>query len=119
MQGILRICVTCPVILLGGLSVACGAAVPHQELTSAEAAVRAAEVGGAPAVPKAELHLKKARDQIADAKKLIEDDENERAYFELKRAAADAELALALAEEADTRTQAQTALQRIQQLMEQ
>lgn len=119
MRAVMRICMFCPAVLVGGLLVGCGAAVPHQELTSAEAAVRAAEVGGAPSVPKAELHLKKARDQIAVAKRLIEEDENERAFYELKRAAADAELALALAEEAETHHQAQAALRRVQQLMEQ
>lgn len=104
-----------------GLGVlACGgAAVPHAQMTSAEAAVRAAEVGGAPGVPKAELHLKHARDQIDAAKRLIEEGENERALFVLKRAEADAELALALAEEQDARRDAEGALKRIQQMTEQ
>jgi hypothetical protein len=88
-------------------------------MTSAEAAVRAAEVGGAPSVPKAELHLKQARDQIDEAKRLIEEGENERAAYVLDRAAADAELALALAEEQESRREAEGALKRIQQLTEQ
>lgn len=96
-----------------------GAAVPHAQMTSAEAAVRAAEVGGAPSVPKAELHLKQARDQIDEAKRLIEEGENERAAYVLDRAAADAELALALAEEQESRREAEGALKRIQQLTEQ
>ena len=37
-----------------------GAAVPQERLTSVERAISAAEAGGAPAVPKAQLHLKQA-----------------------------------------------------------
>jgi hypothetical protein len=96
-----------------------GAAVPHAQMTTAEASVRAAEVGGAPSVPKAELHLKHARDQVELAKRLIEDGENERALYVLKRAEADAELALALSEEQQSRRDAEGALKRIQQLTEQ
>jgi len=88
-------------------------------MTTAEASVRAAEVGGAQGIPKAELYLKHARDQIASAKKHIDLEENETAELELQRAAADAELALALAEEAKARGDAQAALLRIQQMMEQ
>jgi hypothetical protein len=87
-------------------------------MTTAEASVRAAEVGGAQSIPKAELYLKHARDQITSAKKHIELEENETATLELDRAAADADLALALAEEAKARTEAQAAFQRVEQLME-
>lgn len=108
------------VTLLGlGMWACGGAAVPHAQITSAEAAVRAAEVGGAPSVPKAELHLKHARDQIDAAKRLIEDGENERALYVLKRAEADAELALALSEERQSRDDAEGALKRIKELTEQ
>ncbi|NLE88878.1 MAG: DUF4398 domain-containing protein [Myxococcales bacterium] len=102
-----------------GVGACGGAAVPHAQITSAEASVRAAEVGGAQGVPKAELHLKHARDQIEAAKRLIEEGENERALYVLKRAEADAELALALAEEQQSRRDAEGALKRIQQLTEQ
>lgn len=102
-----------------GLGACGGAAVPHAQMTTAEAAVRAAEVGGAPSVPKADLHLKHARDQIEAAKRLIEDGENDRALFVLRRAEADAELALALSEEQESRRDAEGALKRIQQLTEQ
>jgi hypothetical protein len=107
------------VMFCGFGAVACGgAAVPHAQMTSSEAALRAAEVGGAPSVPKAELHLKHARDQIDEAKRLIEDGENERALYVLKRAEADAELALALSEEQQSRRDAEGALKRIQELTE-
>jgi hypothetical protein len=85
-------------------------------LTSAEAAVRAAEVGGASDNPQAALHLKYARDQIAEAQKLIEDDENEAAAALLQRAEVDAELALSLARVEEARKEAQAARNEIEEL---
>jgi uncharacterized protein (DUF1501 family) len=76
-------------------------------MTSAKAAVRSAEELGASGVPAADLHVKLAQEQIAHASKLMEDGENERAKLMLQRAAADAELALALAKEAAARNAAQ------------
>jgi hypothetical protein len=100
-------------------TVACGgAAIPQDRLTAAEAAVRAAEVGGAPDNPKAALHLKYARDQIAEAKKLIEDDENEKAGGLLDRANVDAELALSLARVENARAEAKAALDEVKELRE-
>ena len=71
------------------------------------------------AFPKRSSISKHARDQIVSAKKHIDLEENETAELELQRAAADAELALVLAEEAKARGDAQAALLRIQQMMEQ
>jgi hypothetical protein len=82
-------------------ALACGgAAVPQETLTAAQASVKGAEVGGANEDPKAQLHLKLANEQIEKAKKLIEDDENEEAARVIERAQADADLALALAQQA-------------------
>ncbi len=107
------------VLALVGMAVACGgAAIPQDKLTSAEAAVRAAEVGGAPENPKAALHLKYARDQIAEAKKYIEEEENEVAAALLDRAGVDAELALALARVENARAEAAAALQEVNKLKE-
>lgn len=81
--------------------VACGgAAVPQESLTAAQAAAKGAEVGGANADPQAQLHLKLATEQIDKAKKLIEDGDNEEAARVIDRAQADADLALALAQQA-------------------
>lgn len=99
------------------LSFACGgAAVPQEALTAAEAAARAAEVGGAQDNPKAALHLKYARDQINEAKKLIDEEENERAAALLARAAVDADLALALARVQGARSEAQAAIDEVKEL---
>ena len=77
-----------------------GAAVPQETLTAAQASAKGAEVGGANEDPKAQLHLKLATEQIEKAKKLIEDGKNEEASRLVDRAQADADLALALAQQA-------------------
>lgn len=99
-------------------SVACGgAAVPNHQLTTAESAVRAAEVGGAESLPKGELHLKYAKDAIAEARTLMDAGDNKRATLLLDKATVDAEQALALAEEDEARIAAEEQLERIQELM--
>lgn len=91
-------------------ALACGgAAVPQEALSAAQAQAKGAEVGGATEDPKAQLHLKLANEQIERAKKLIADDENEEAARVIDRAQVDAELALALAEEAKARRAAKEA----------
>jgi hypothetical protein len=93
-----------------------GAAVPHDQMTAAEASVSAAEAGGAADVPKAALHVKKAKDQIAEAKKQIEQGENEMAEWALQRASADATLALSLAREESLKAEAAKAVAEVEEL---
>lgn len=80
---------------------ACGGSMPEpkQPLADAESASRSAREVGADNEPTAKLHEKLAEEQIAKAKSLIADGDNERATYLLIRARADAELALALARE--------------------
>jgi hypothetical protein len=109
-------------VLIGlfGLAIgapACGgAAVPQEQLTAAQAAIRAAEVGGAPNDPQAALLVKKCQEGVAEAKKLIEDGNNHRAEMVLMRAQADAELALALAQEITMKNEAAGAKKAVQEL---
>jgi len=106
------------VTMLGAVQMACGgAAVPHQELSTAQASVRAAEVGGATQHPQAELSLKHANDKIAEAQALIADGENELAALRLREAESDAELALALALKEQAKKDAEMALKRIKLMM--
>jgi hypothetical protein len=80
---------------------ACGASIPAptQPMADAESASRSAREVGADGQPAAKLQVKLADEQIAEAKTLIANGENERASYVLLRARADAELALALARE--------------------
>jgi hypothetical protein len=72
---------------------------PKQPLADAEAAARSAREVGAESQPASKLQVTLADEQIAEAKASIEKDENERATYQILRARADAELALALAHE--------------------
>jgi hypothetical protein len=72
---------------------------PKQPMADAEAASRSAREVGAEAQPAAKLQAQLADEQIAAAKERIAEGDNERATFLVVRARADAELALALANE--------------------
>jgi hypothetical protein len=89
---------------------------PNDQLTAAQAAVRAAEEVDAKELPKAALYLKLAQEQIEKAKLWIENRENERALWVLRRAEADAEVAIALAKEKRWSDEADRALKEIQKL---
>jgi hypothetical protein len=98
---------------------ACGSsAVPRDQLTMAQAAVKGAEVGGAADEPKAALHLKLAREEIAKATALINDGENEEAARMIARAQADADLSLALSKQAAARRETLEAKEQIEQIKE-
>ena len=103
-----------------GLLSACGGGYPEprSQLTASEAAIRAAEVAGAQNSPQSALHLKRAREQIEAGKALIEEGENERAEWVLRRAQSDADLALALATEDAQRKKAAAAKEELEQLQE-
>lgn len=75
-----------------------------QHLAESMAAVRSAKTAGAAQVPQAALHLQLAQEQISRAQKLSEDDE-ERSDALALRAYNDADLALALTREAQSKQQ--------------
>jgi len=77
---------------------------PVQRMADAEAAARTAQETGAASIPQAQLHLRLAQEEIAQAKQLIANGDNKRADFTLIRAKADAELAIG-----ETRAQAEQA----------
>jgi len=93
-----------------------GAAAPNERVTSATAAVRAAEVGGAQSIPQATLHLKRAKEGIERAKGLMKNNDNEEADWVLQRSEVDAELALAEAREAQAKAEAQAAVDQVEAL---
>src|ERR1700761_8282725 len=86
---------------------------PVQRLADAQAAARSAEDTGAQNDPQAQLHLKLAKDGIAEAKGLMQNEDNERADYVLIRAKGDAELALSEAREQQTRADAEKAIQEV------
>ena len=87
--------------------VACGSyPAPNDKMAQTVAAARSADELGARKNAQAELHLKLAQEQLADAKRLMTEGENKRAELVLLRANADAELAVMLAREATMRAEA-------------
>jgi hypothetical protein len=96
----------------------CGAAKPPTyALGQSQAAIRGAEEVGAADVPAAALHLKLARDNLTAAEKLISEQEGyEEAKLLLKRAQADAELAIVLSKEQHARAEAVEAAQKVERL---
>jgi hypothetical protein len=87
------------------LMLACGAShpPPTQQMADAQAATRSASELGAGAEPRAQLHLKLAEEQMAQAKSAMEKDDNASAERLLLRAKSDAELAVALMHEHDAK----------------
>ena len=59
--------------------------VPNAKVASSEAAIRAAHETGSRDVPQAALHLKLAEEQLEQGKKLIRNNDNERASYVLSR----------------------------------
>jgi hypothetical protein len=97
---------------------ACGGSYPEPKdaFSQSEAAIRSASEMGAERVPSASLHLKFARDQVAEAKKKTDDGDNRRAEFVLLRARADAELALLLAKTAKSQQDAKAAEEHVAEI---
>jgi hypothetical protein len=90
---------------------ACGGSFPPptQRLADAQSAERSARELGANEEPRAQLSLKLAQDQIAQAKAAMTDGENRRADGLLVRARADAELAVAQTRERDAKVEGREA----------
>lgn len=80
-------------------------------MADAQAAERSAKELGANKVPAAQLSLKLAQEQIAEAKKAMADDENKRADSLLIRAKADAELAVAQTREQNAKVGVEEAVE--------
>jgi hypothetical protein len=98
---------------------ACASAPPPTETMAAStASARAAEEVGARDVPSAALHLQLAQEQIDQARKLMKDNQNERARYVLMRAESDAELAVIEAREENMRADAQKAVDQVKQLQQ-
>lgn len=109
-----------PLVAIACWLTACGGGYPEprDQLTASESALRAAEVAGAQNTPQSALHLKRAREQIDTGKGLMLEGENERAEWILRRAQADADLALSLATEDAQRKKAADAKEELEQLQE-
>lgn len=106
----MRIAILVSTMAVGGVLSACGGThLTQAKVSSVEAAVRAAEEVGAPALPQAALHLQLAKEQTENAQRLDKVGEGQAADLELTRALADAELAIQLAQTDRERLNAEAA----------
>lgn len=91
----------------------------QQRLVDTQATVTAVEELGEAEHPEVSLHLKYARDQLAAARRLLDEGEDEAAARMLERAHADAQLALAMARTQRSRQEAQEAWDEVESLRNQ
>jgi hypothetical protein len=81
------------VALAFALAACGGASLSRTQLNETQTAMHAAETLGAAKDPKAKQSFQRARDEVAEAKRLAKDGDEERGNLYLERATADAELA--------------------------
>jgi Domain of unknown function (DUF4398) len=105
-------------IVLVALSLAgCGSTtLPQAKVVAAQSEIKAAETIGAPSNPRAALHLKLAREALAAADAHAADGEEKEANLALQRSQLDAQLAVALTQEAEARREADVANQKVTDL---
>jgi hypothetical protein len=82
---------------------------PNDTLANSVASMRGAEEIGANNVPQAALKLQLAQEEVAKAKALMAEGDNEEAHYMALRAINDAELAIALTRENNARAEADKA----------
>lgn len=108
-------------LLLATVSIAMGcgsAALPINQLAAPREGIRAAEELGAEHNPDASLYLKYARDQVAEANRLLEEGDTYDAQLALLRANADARLALEITRAGKAREEADKTEDEISALIE-
>lgn len=84
------------IALTTGAACVTTAEAPVERLVNSQSKVRAAEEIGAGQSPRAAFHLRLAKEQLADAKRMMNAGRNAEADILLQKAAADAELSMAL-----------------------
>jgi hypothetical protein len=104
--------------LLAAAIAGCAASGPtfKESSESSKSSIRAAEEVGAAKVSNASLYLQLAKEELENAEALAADDKNEQATSMLKRAEADAELAITLSHEKSEKAEAAEAIDRARQL---
>lgn len=101
-------------VMTTALGAGCASAPLRTEASTS--GIRAAKEVGAHQVPRAALHLQLAREELEQAKRLAAKGQEKEAASLLQRSEADAELAVALAREADEKSEAREALERVHRL---
>jgi hypothetical protein len=104
-------------LIVSGCLMACSTSHPlPANYAPTQAAISAADAVGAQQEPRAALHLKMARDQLAEAQSLTQKGDSDEAALACERARTDAELALMVKREADARSAAARATAAVERL---
>jgi hypothetical protein len=90
--------------------------VPPAKVTNTQASISAAEAVGATNNPRAALHMKLAKEQLAQGEQLLRDGDDDEARLVLERARIDAELAMALTREEQAQHQARASMEKVRQV---
>jgi hypothetical protein len=93
------------------------APIPADKYARSQASVKAAEELNAANEPQAALHLKLAKQQLEQGKKLMKDGDNKNAALVLLRAESDGEAALNIARAKTAQVEAQRTITQIQEQM--
>lgn len=89
---------------------------PTERLAESRTAIRAAQDIGAARVPEAATYLGFAQQQVSEAERLMSEGRHDAAELQLRQAAADAQLALALARAVPLENEARQLLQQVEAL---
>lgn len=103
-------------ILIAIMFAGCGSSEEVVNKEASTSAIRAAQEVGATGVPSASLYLQLAKEGLNKAEVLAKDGEKEEAESMLRRAQADAELAIVLSHGDNDKTEAGAALDRVKKL---
>jgi hypothetical protein len=105
------------ILAFGAVLAACSSSHPlPANYVPTQAAISAADAVGAKNQPRAALHLKMARDQVAQAQALSARGKDHEAALMLDRARTDAEMALMLTRETEARSEVTEARREVQGL---
>jgi hypothetical protein len=89
---------------------------PTERMAESRTVIRAAEEVGAARVPEAATYLGFAHQQVAEAERLMSEGRHDAADLQLRQAAADAQLALALARAVPLEDEARRLLEQVETL---
>ena len=106
-------------VALAAIVAGCASApIPADKYANAKASVKTSEELGAESNPQAALHLKLAKEQLAQAKECMKRGDNESAKMTLARAEADGEAAFNIARASKAKLEAQKTVASVQQQMQ-
>lgn len=107
-----------PVILAAAIAGCASAPIPADKYANAKSSIKTSEELGAESDPQAALHLKLAKEQLAQAKDCMKKGDNENAKMVLERAEADGDAAFNIARADKAKIEAKKTVDNIQQQMQ-